>query len=100
MIEILYQGHHNAFADNATAAAKLIAVRVAQGHNAHDYQTTAPRPVKVRCNGNLVDTFDDHTAAQDFIDRQVKQLPTPLPAALLRGLSEEEVVRGWYVIES
>ena len=100
MIEILYQGHHNAFADDTAAAAKLIAVRVAQGHAKNDYQAIKPRSVKVKCNGNLVDTFDNSTDAQLFVDEQVKQLPTPLPAALLHGVSEEAAVRAWYTIES
>ena len=100
MIEILYQWHHNAFADDAAAAAKLIAVRVAQGHAKNDYQAIKPRSVKVKCNGNLVDTFDNSTDAQLFVDEQVKQCPVSVPTAFLRGANEEDVVRAWYTIES
>lgn len=99
MIEVLYQKHHDTFVEDDDAAAALIEARVDQGHSPDDYRAIEPRPVVVRCNGNLVETFDRRDAAAAFVDVQViARVASPIPRPFLTG-TPEETVRAWYTIE-
>ncbi len=101
MFEIRYRNRFYSYADTLIAANAIVDASVAMGHARSDYAIGPPKPVVVRCNGHIANTFDTIPLAQAFVDMEVTVLlaDTSLTHILMDGFTDQDsAIRAWFTI--